>query len=399
MASSNTSDSSSLLTPSQRLRLIKSTRKLGKILGTTPLLQLTPLLPSPPMQGRDKSRGISENVALRNTPAATTNHALPSLSHRCMTNPGEMPAMYRTASESDAGRRQPSWMPESPLSPTHKSERNSALSIMSTSTLTSPLSTRFPTVCQSLSQASTKSAEREEKRKTKEAKTKRWKMEKLTRYLGENVPPELVFQKETQQIRLDKRLLHRSRSLGSAQRPLDAHEELTREEEQWLERPLPPERPSADMAHAYLPPKHVILPTQRPEESNEALIHAPDFPPPSPSLSDTPPSTRHSTPSAVRITLYSRARLDADYKAWMAEEDEVWTLMRQETNSNDKNGGKDPMPPRSESRSANLLGRGEERERLDVPELAHRREKRQGWSGEWNAASVQDVIVKLRELK
>ncbi|THH08310.1 hypothetical protein EW146_g9036 [Bondarzewia mesenterica] len=260
-------------------------------------------------------------------------------------------------------------------------------------------------------------------------------MEKLTRYLGENVPPELVFQKETQQIRLDKRLLHRSRSLGSAQRPLDAHEELTREEEQWLERPLPPERPSADMAYAYLPPKHVILPTQRPEESNEALIHAPDFPPPSPSLSgsrsDTPnpghigevpvtagpssiaPSGSGPIPRQTHLRqrgtaplprfaslFYSRARLDADYKAWMAEEDEVWTLMRQETNSDDKkNAGEDAMPPRSESRSANLLGRGGERERLDVPELAHRREKRQGWSGEWNAASVQDVIVKLRELK
>ena len=31
--------------------------------------------------------------------------------------------------------------------------------------------------------------------------------------------------------------------------------------------------------------------------------------------------------------------------------------------------------------------------------IAHRSERRQGWSGEWNAASVQDVIVRLRELK
>ncbi|ETW75059.1 hypothetical protein HETIRDRAFT_412846 [Heterobasidion irregulare TC 32-1] len=55
--------------------------------------------------------------------------------------------------------------------------------------------------------------------------------------------------------------------------------------------------------------------------------------------------------------------------------------------------------PRSESRLANLLGRAGERERWEPPELAHRREQRQGWSGEWNAPSVQDVIVKLRGLK
>ncbi|KAI0312839.1 hypothetical protein OF83DRAFT_1066560 [Amylostereum chailletii] len=35
-------------------------------------------------------------------------------------------------------------------------------------------------------------------------------------------------------------------------------------------------------------------------------------------------------------------------------------------------------------------------EHLPMPPMPTRR---QGWSGEWNAASVQDVIVKLRDLK
>jgi len=55
-------------------------------------------------------------------------------------------------------------------------------------------------------------------------------------------------------------------------------------------------------------------------------------------------------------------------------------------------------PPRSESR----LGFLRLRPGASSPEpfvMSHRRERRQGWSGEWNAASMQDVITKLRDLR
>jgi hypothetical protein len=55
-------------------------------------------------------------------------------------------------------------------------------------------------------------------------------------------------------------------------------------------------------------------------------------------------------------------------------------------------------PPRSESRLAFLRLRPG----ASSPEpfvMSHRRERRQGWSGEWNAATMQDVISKLRDLR
>jgi hypothetical protein len=59
------------------------------------------------------------------------------------------------------------------------------------------------------------------------------------------------------------------------------------------------------------------------------------------------------------------------------------------------------LPSRSGSRIAHIFQRRlvshETRERAIAH--THRSERRQGWSGEWNAANVQDVIAKLRELK
>jgi hypothetical protein len=55
-------------------------------------------------------------------------------------------------------------------------------------------------------------------------------------------------------------------------------------------------------------------------------------------------------------------------------------------------------PPRSESRLAFLRLRSA----TPSPEprvYSHRSERRQGWSGEWNVASMQDVISKLRDLR
>ena len=65
-------------------------------------------------------------------------------------------------------------------------------------------------------------------------------------------------------------------------------------------------------------------------------------------------------------------------------------------NSEESHSG---LPPRSGSRLAKLiLGKHNVHEDHEH-EHTHRSERRQGWSGEWNAASVQEVIAKLRELK
>lgn len=54
-------------------------------------------------------------------------------------------------------------------------------------------------------------------------------------------------------------------------------------------------------------------------------------------------------------------------------------------------------PPRTESRLAFLRLRSPASS--PTPDaVSHRSERRQGWSGEWNAANMQEVITKLRDL-
>ncbi|TFY51667.1 hypothetical protein EVG20_g10891, partial [Dentipellis fragilis] len=61
-----------------------------------------------------------------------------------------------------------------------------------------------------------------------------------------------------------------------------------------------------------------------------------------------------------------------------------------------------PGQARSESRLAGLIRAerdGQAQAQNPALLVAHRSERRQGWSGEWNAESVQDVIMRLRDLK
>ena len=462
-----TSDSSDLyyhLTPAQRLRLIKSTRKLGKILGTTPLLHLTPPARPPLRQRKYQNEGVIEEYENVTMPASTTRADAsllddPSTRDEMRSDQATMSipdarqqGISRSSTESHAiehphsptmlalrksscrgtttdgslrsthdGSELTRSNPRSPTTPGRRSRRTSSLSFISTSTLTSPLGLRLPSMYQMFSGVSERAAERaEQKKRAKEAKTRRQKMEKLTRHLGENVPPELVFHADTHHMRPDKRIMRRSRSLSSMQTSRSGHEAVRPQNPR--ERPLPPiPRPSADMARAYLPPQHVILPPK--SRSSDGLqlptphsletpsmyipVHVTDVP-----IANIPASTTAlgagiaSRPTHLRprraaplprftSLFYSQARLETEYDAWAAEE----ARFRRQGSANANIESDMEIAPRSESRLANLLGRAGERERWEPPELAHRRERRQGWSGEWNAPSVQDVIVKLRGLK
>lgn len=88
-------------------------------------------------------------------------------------------------------------------------------------------------------------------------------------------------------------------------------------------------------------------------------------------------------------------RLPTHAMADMVEPSASHTIQHAKTSSSDTPFD---LPPRSNSRLAQIfLGKINADE--EPRPVAYRSERRQGWSGEWNAATVQDVIVRLRELK
>ncbi|KAJ3815221.1 hypothetical protein F5876DRAFT_72242 [Lentinula aff. lateritia] len=145
------------LTPSQRLRLMRSTRKLGEMLGTTPVIN------SSSEFGQQLSASHS-----RDTPSISLHHSSsPRFTHapkksKALPRPlvlslQSLPASF-SSPRSSAG-------PTSPLSPTS-------------------ISTNI---------ASSNSYRDDHDPMDDSLQTRRKRMAKLTRTLGENIPPELVF--------------------------------------------------------------------------------------------------------------------------------------------------------------------------------------------------------------
>lgn len=192
------------LTSWQRSRLVRSTRKLAKILGETPLHQITP--PSPPP---NKSQGTTQQssrrpiisltkkfartafepiqVALRREPdgniegarninSKRTNAGTPSLRRdQSPVSSFDLPNLTPVSSRACYTSQLSSGT--SPIESSHESsyrERQLSFASISSSCLN-----RSPTECDGF----------EEER---EARSRRKRLSKLTRHLGESIPPDLV---------------------------------------------------------------------------------------------------------------------------------------------------------------------------------------------------------------
>ncbi|KAJ3932924.1 MAG: hypothetical protein NXY57DRAFT_917467, partial [Lentinula lateritia] len=143
------------LTPSQRLRLMRSTRKLGEMLGTTPVINSS------------SEFGQHPSASHRDTPSISLHHSSsPRFAHapkksKALPRPlvlslQSLPASFSSPRSSG---------PTSPLSPTS-------------------ISTNI---------ASSSSYRDDHDSLSDSLQTRRKRMAKLTRTLGENIPPELVF--------------------------------------------------------------------------------------------------------------------------------------------------------------------------------------------------------------
>ena len=196
------------LTSWQRSRLVKSTRKLAKILGETPLHQITP---SPPP---DKSRDITQQssrrpiisltkkfartafepiqVALRREPdgdikgarninSKRANASTPSLRRdqspvSFFDLPNLTPVNSRACYTSQISSG------PSPIESSHESSHRERQ--LSAASISSSCLIRSPTECDGF----------EEER---EARSRRRRLSKLTRHLGESIPPDLVISNVT----------------------------------------------------------------------------------------------------------------------------------------------------------------------------------------------------------
>ena len=195
------------LTSWQRSRLVRSTRKLAKILGETPVPQIA--LPSPKsLPPRNKSREVIQEcprspivgltkklartafepiqVALRREPDGDSLGARSTNSERACAGTAsrgrdqspvlffEAPNLAAPVNSHACYISQVSSNSPSPIGPSFRRRRSSLGSISNSYMILSP------TECEE---------EREEER---EARSRRRRLSKLTRHLGEGVPPELI---------------------------------------------------------------------------------------------------------------------------------------------------------------------------------------------------------------
>ncbi|KAJ3920311.1 hypothetical protein F5877DRAFT_77213 [Lentinula edodes] len=295
------------LTPSQRLRLMRSTRKLGKMLGTTPVINSS------------SEFGQHLSASHRDTPSISLHHSSsPRFTHapkksKALPRPlvlslQSLPASF-SSPRSSAG-------PTSPLSPTSISTNIASSSSYRDDhdSLDDPLQTR------------------------------RKRMAKLTRTLGENIPPELVFNSQ----------LHHSHSRSTSVETASALANLTVTANGSTE-------PSRHTQETLVPLRMKRLPQTPTTMSRSASLRAP-----SPSfVARRMMRKRHGQPhttSHVELT--------------------------------PSGGRKSSDTIRSAVSSCSTAS---EPGHLNESKRTYR--KQAGWSGEWNRQDMDEVMNRLRGLK
>lgn|SRR6266850_864480 len=380
------------LTPSQRSRRVKSARKLMKILGENPMPHFDMLSPMSPISSpRKKSRKGS--AATLYTPILSVTKKLV----RVALEP--LQVVYRRDSDTEwedtgSSKSGPADLSQgfgrSPVlfyqtEPRLESDIDDHTSYVSTQ-IPSPSASSFRKRPSSLFSISTSRSflpsppDWEKWKEEREARHRRRRVSKLARFLGERIPPDLVLPKPKSNI-------------GSPRRrfpPL-------------ITSPITPVVPSMQSESptsqqgtplSLSPPSSLA---EGPRPGVEKTVEFFETTEPRPSSPDAAPSWHsHREPS---ISLPHDGSMQPRPDSYFEVDDHVDTV------SVSLEDGKEPedsplmvSPPRSESRLAFLRLRSA----APSPEprvYSHRSERRQGWSGEWNVASMQDVISKLRDLR
>ena len=389
------------LTHTQRSRLIKSTRKLVKVLGENPMSQA-----NPPSARRSLWKKYPEsNIAGLHRPIFSKAKKLARAAleplhnvyrrdsdsdnedmHSIQSGPGEinthpcgndwssmlvLQAVSSLDSETDGHSY---YVPSQVPSPAASVFPKRPSSVISTSTSRSTL---FPP------------AEWEKSKEEQEVSHRRRRLSKLARHLGERIPPDLILPKP----RTAKPNRRSPPGKGFSPGITGTPAAVPVVSPLWTESP----RSEQGTTTPFLSPPSSLSDISRPAVEKTVEIfkstgYRPDpVPPPQLSQKHRFPHSRFSAPLLRGRT--AQAPTDGFFEMI----DHADTISFEE----DKGPETRPLMMDSSRRPESRLAFLRLRPASPSPApkvVSHRRERRQGWSGEWNVASMQDVISKLRDL-
>jgi hypothetical protein len=224
----------------------------------------------------------------------------------------------------------------------------------------------------------------------REVRHRRKRFAKLARFLGERIPPDLLLPKQ-ESAKPSGGSPRRRRFLPSLVPPFPSVIPPIRAETPTSRQGTPLSiSPPCSLVECPRPPS--VEKTVEVFEANEPTSSSTD------AASSHPLAQAHfPSRSDSSISLFHEHSTQSCTNGYFEVDDHI--------NAVSSEDGKGPesspimlVPPRSESRSAFLRLRPS----TSSPEpgaVSYRSERRQGWSGEWNAANMQDVISKLRDLR
>lgn len=385
------------LTHTQRSRLIKSTRKLAKVLGENPMSQVNPSSAISSFWRKSPERNVAGphrpifsmakklaraaveplQIFYRRDPDSGNEDT-----HSIELGPGEMSTLSRGNNWSSTLVLQ--------AVPSLDSETDHHGCYVS-SQVPSPAASVFPKRPSSvISTCTSKStlfspAEWEKSAEEQETSHRRKRLSKLARHLGERIPPDLILPKP--RSAKPNRRSPRGKGFSSAPTPpaAPAVSPLRTESPTWEQGTTPSHSPSSSLSDA---PRPAV---EKTVEVFESAGYVPE------AVSSPPLSQRHRFPhSRSSVPLLRERAMPSSTDGYFDGIDHTDAITFEE----DKGAETGPLmvsPTRPESRLAFLRLRPASPP--PAPKVvSRRREQRQGWSGEWNVASMQDVISKLREL-
>ena len=391
------------LTRSQRSRLIKSTRKLTKLLGENPM----PSVNSPSPISSPQKKCQEGNAAALYSPILSITKKLARVARdpRKMAYHRESDTNYQWEDTGNAKSGPATlprgsgsgWPPVLVLHPesNFESEIDGCISYVS-SRVPSPSLCSLRKRPSSLFSVSTSKSclhsplECEKRKEEREASHRRKRFAKLARFLGERIPPDLLLPKpgSTKSNRGSPR---RRRFLPSLVPPVPPVIPPIRAESPILRQEMP---------LSISPPRSLVGGCSRPTSVEKPVEVFETNEPTSPSTDAAP-----SHPLAQEhLRSHSESSISSSHEHSTRPRTNGHFEVDDNVDAASREDGKEPesypllVPPRSESRLAFLRIRAS----TPSPEpgtFSHRRERRQGWSGEWNAPNMQDVISKLRDLR
>jgi hypothetical protein len=378
------------LSHAQRSQLVKSTRKLAKILGENPMPQVSraSVISPPWRKSRESNMIVDSGNPILSMAKKLARAALDPLQIVCRRDPdtnnediygiksslGGMNTLSR-------GNNWPSMLVLQPVT-SRDSEtdgHDDYVSSQASSPAMSSFSKRPPSVISASKSTLFLPAEWEKSNEEREISHRRKRVSKLARHLGERIPPDLMLPKPMS-VKPNRGSRRRRRFLVARIPPVPS-----------IVSPLPAESPTSEQE------------TTPPSSSPSSVFDVPR-----PSVEETVEvfeSAGHLPGAVPRHPQFSQKheRLHGNFPAPLPRERPTQppTIGHSDADflegKEQESGSSVVFPRRPESRLAFL------RLRPTSPPPAsnavlHRSERRQGWSGEWNVASMQDVISKLRDL-